>query len=67
MLRERRWVAWVCYSAFIFLPHLGLNEAALAALVVGMAFHWRFWRVAVPMGLVCFLVGWHIGSNGDGA
>lgn len=64
MLREWRWVAWVCYVAFIVLPHFGWNEASLAALVVGMALHWRFWRVALPLGLACFVVGFWWGSDG---
>jgi len=54
---------WLAYFVLFLASYAGLPLIALASFGVGIACHWRFWRAALPVGLVCFFIGFWWGSS----
>lgn len=59
----RRIYPWLAYLLFFLASYAGLPLVAMISLGVGIAFHWRFWRIALPWGGACFLFGLWWGSS----
>ncbi len=57
-------LGWLAYLMVFLASYAGLEYLTIASLAVGIACHWRFWRVALPLGIVCFVVGFWWGSRG---
>ena len=60
----RKFFPWVAYLVFFLASHAELPLLAMASLGVGTAFHWRFWRITIPVGIASFMLGFWWG-NGD--
>ena len=56
-------LGWLAYAVAFLASHAGLEMLFLVALILGMACHWRFWRVGLPVCIVAFIIGWHWGSR----
>lgn len=58
-----RKLGWLLYAAFFGASYAGLERLAWVLLLAGMAYHWRFWRAAIPLWTLCAVVGWHLGGR----
>ncbi|QNT68852.1 hypothetical protein [Defluviicoccus vanus] len=56
-------VGWVGYAVAFVAAHAGLDTLFLVALILGMACHWRFWRIGLPVLVVSVMIGWHWGGR----
>jgi len=56
-------LGWLAYLVFFLASYAGLPPLALASFGVGIACHWRFWKMALPLGFVCFFLGFWWGSS----
>ena len=43
--------------------YAGMDTLFWATFVAGMACHWRFWRLALPVWFLCAVIGWKIGGK----
>ena len=60
MSRRQVIVGWVLYAVAFVAAHVELDTLFLVALALGMACHWRFWRIGLPVLVFAFIVGWCI-------
>lgn len=63
MSRRQIIVGWMLYAVAFVAAHAGLETLFLVALALGVACHWRFWRIGLPLFVVAFAIGWHRGSR----
>lgn len=56
-------LGWLAYLVVFLASYAGLEYLTIGALGVGIACHWRFWRVALPWGFACLLFGLWLGSS----
>ena len=56
-------LGWVAYAVAFLASHAGLEPLFVVALILGMACHWRFWRWALPLGLIAFCFGYWRGTR----
>lgn len=48
---------WLGYSLGLFLLAGGMPKACVVLFLAAILIHWRFWIVALPLGVAAFLIG----------
>jgi hypothetical protein len=56
-------LGWLAYALAFLALYAGFASLGGAALLAGIACHWRFWRIGLPLFVVAFFIGWHRGSR----
>ena len=62
---QRRWrrTGWVLYLIGYCLMAGHYSGVGLAVFALGMLCHWRFWRWALPLGMIAFCLGYWRGTG----
>ena len=62
---QRRWhrTGWLLYLVGYCLMAGNHPEIGLLVFALGMLCHWRFWRWALPLGLIAFCFGYWRGTR----
>jgi hypothetical protein len=62
---QHRWrrIGWLLYLVGYCLMAGDYPGVGLAVFALGMLCHWRFWRWALPLGLIAFCFGYWRGTR----